>query len=161
VNRRQVLWLVVIAGVAFWLWKSGKISKDNSRSAAPASAAGSVGTVPGSAGFECLTAAEAASRETHEAAMVLLRTPIDPAAFSAASDRASSSISSAEGKCRGGGSSSEQKSMEESRGALTEMRALLSDLSGTLSGGGSASEVPRRREAVDVRLAAARAALQS
>ena len=26
-NRRQVLWLVAIAGVAFWLWKSGKISK--------------------------------------------------------------------------------------------------------------------------------------
>jgi len=160
-NSRQLLWILVIAGVAVWLWKSGKISKDVGPSSTPSASSGSVGAAPGSAGFECLTAAEAASRETHEAAMVLLRTPIDPAAFSAASDRASSSISSAEGKCGGGGSSSEQKAMEESRGALTEMRALLSDLSGTLSGGGSASEVPRRREAVDVRLAAARAALQS
>jgi hypothetical protein len=50
--------------------------------------------------------------------------------------------------------------MEEARGALAEMRALLSDLSGALSGGGSASEAPRRIETIDVRLAAARAALR-
>jgi hypothetical protein len=161
VNRRQVLWLVGLAAVAFWLWKSGTISRESSPSPAPASAAGTSGAAPGAAGFGCLTAAETAGRETQEAAMVLLRTPIDPAAFSAASERASSTISAAEGKCGGGGSSNEQRAMEEARGALSEMRALLSDLSGTLSGGGSASEVPRRREAVDVHLAAARAALQS
>jgi hypothetical protein len=51
--------------------------------------------------------------------------------------------------------------MEAARGALSEMRALLSDLAGALSGSGSASEAPRRREAIDARLAAARAALTS
>jgi hypothetical protein len=49
--------------------------------------------------------------------------------------------------------------MEEARAALSEMKALLSELSGALSGSGSASEAPRRQEAIDARLAAARAAL--
>jgi hypothetical protein len=40
------------------------------------------------------------------------------------------------------------------------MRALLSDLSGALSGGGSASDAPRRRESIDMHLDAARAALR-
>ena len=158
-NGKQVLWLVLIVGVAFWLWKSGKISTGNAPSPAPAASARS-GSSPGSAGLACLSAAEEASRQTQDAAMVLLRTPIDPAAFSAASDRASSTISSADAKCGGGGSGNEQRAMEEARGALSEMRALLSDLSGALSGSSGASDAPRRREAIDTRLAAARAALQ-
>ena len=157
-NRRQVLWLVAIAGVAFWLVKSGKISRSKP-DAAPVPAAWA-GAAPGLAGEACLTAAQDASRQAQEAASVLRQTPIDPAAFSAASDRASSAISSAESKCGGGGSASEQKGMEEARGALAEMRALLSDLSGAVSGSGSASEAPRRIETIDVRLAAARAALR-
>lgn len=159
-NGRQVLWLVAIAGVALWLWKSGKISKDDTPSTAPAGSASSSGSIPGSAGQACLTAAEEASRQTQEAANVLLRMPIDPAAFSSASDVASSAISSAEGKCGGGGSTGEQRAMEEGRGALSEMRALLSDLSGALSGSGSASDAPRRRESIDRHLDAARAALR-
>jgi hypothetical protein len=160
VNRRQVLWIVVIAGVALWLWKSGTISKDDTPQKAPAGSSASGGSAPGFAGEACLTAAEEASRRTNEAATVLLRTPIDPAAFSSASDGASSAISSAEGKCGGGGSTAEQRAMEEARGALSEMRALLSELSGALSGSGSASEAPRRRETIDRHLDAARAALR-
>jgi hypothetical protein len=160
VNGRQVLWLVAIAGVVLWLWKSGTISKAPTPSTVPAGSAASGAPAPGSGGQGCLTAAEDASRMTQEAANVLLRTPIDPAAFSSASDGASSAISSAEGKCGGGGSTAEQRAMEEARGALSEMRALLSDLSGALSGSGSASDAPRRRESIDMHLDAARAALR-
>jgi hypothetical protein len=160
VNRRQVLWLVAIAGVALWLWKSGTISKVDTPTASPAGSSSSGGSIPGAAGEACLTAAEEASRQTQAAADVLLRSPIDPAAFSSASGSASSAISSAEGKCGGGGSTAEQRAMEEGRGALSEMRALLSDLSGALSGSGSASDAPRRRESIDRHLDAARSALR-
>ncbi len=159
-NGRQVLWLVAIAGVALWLWKSGKITKDDTPSTAPGASAPSSGSAPGSAGQACLAAAEDASRQTQDAANVLLRTPIDPAAFSSASAGASSAISAAEGKCGGGGSTAEQRAMEEARGALSEMRALLSDFSGALSGSGSASDAPRRRESIDRHLDAARSALR-
>ena len=160
-NGRQILWIVVIAGVVLWLWKSGTISREKTPSTtAPARSAASGGTATGFAGEACLTATEDASRQTNEAATVLLRTPIDASAFSSASERASSAISSAEGKCAGGGSTGEQKSMEEARGALSEMRALLSEFSASLSGGGGASEAPRRREAIDMHLDAARAALR-
>lgn len=156
-SRRSLVWLAVVAGVAFWLWKSGKVSKEG---ATPSSAPASGAVSAGSAGWSCVSAAEEASRLTQEAATVLLRTPIDPAAFSTASQGASASISSAESRCGGGGSPSEQRAMEEARGALAEMRALLADFAGALSGSGSASDAPRRREAIDTRLAAARAALQ-
>jgi hypothetical protein len=158
VNGRQLFWLVLIAGVALWLWKSGKVTRGPAPDTA-GSAAVSEGR-PGFGGAACVSAAEEAARRTGEATRVLLRSPIDPVAFSTASDSASSAISSAEGSCEGGGSASEQKAMEEARGALSEMRALLSELSGALSGSGSASEAPRRQEAVDARLAAARAALR-
>jgi hypothetical protein len=160
-NGKQLLWLLLIAGVAFWLWKSGRISRGGGpEPASPSASTGAAGGVPGAAGQGCLTAAEEAGRQTQDAAAVLLRAPIDPAAFSAASGRASSAISSAESACGGGGSAAEQKAMEEARGALSEMRALLSELSGALSGSGSASEVPRRQETIDMRLDAARAALR-
>ena len=157
-SRRSLLWLVVVAGVAFWLWKSGKVSREAGSASTPSS--GSSAAAAGSAGLACVSAAEEASRATQEAADVLLRAPVDPAAFTAASDRASGAIGSAEGRCGGGGSTGEQKAMEEARAALSEMRALLSDFAGALSGSGSASDAPRRREAIDMRLDAARAALR-
>ncbi len=157
-SRRSLFWLVVVAAVAFWLWKTGKVSNDGS-AIRTSSAGTSIGAAP-AAGEACLFAAEEASRLTQEAADVLLRPPIDPALFSAASERASASIASAEGRCGGGSSAGEQKAMEEARGALSEMRGLLSDFAGALSGSGSASDAPRRRETIDQRLAAARAALR-
>lgn len=159
-NGRQILWLVVIAGVALWLWKSGTIKRDDAPSTPPAASAASGGTSPGFAGEACLTATDQASRRMQEAATVFARTPIDPAAFSSESDGALSAISSAEGKCGGGGSTAEQRAMEEARGALAEMRALLADLSGALSGNGSASDAPRRQESIDRHLDAARLALR-
>lgn len=157
-SRRSLFWLVVVAAVAFWLWKTGKVSNDGS-AIRTSSAGTSIGAAP-AAGEACLFAAEEASRLTQEAADVLLRPPIDPASFSAASERASGAIASAEGRCGGGGSAGEQKAMEEARGALSEMRGLLSDLAGALAGSGSASDAPRRRETIDQRLDAARAALR-
>lgn len=159
-NRNQVLWLVAIAAVAIWLWKSGKISKDPASSTAPAAPVASSGTAPGFAGEECLTAVEQASRRVQEAATVFARTPIDPAAFSSEAEGASSAISAADGKCGGGGSTAEQRAMEEARGALSEMRALLLDFSGALSGNGSASDAPRRQESIERHLGAARLALR-
>lgn len=156
-NGRQVFWLVLVAGVALWLWKSGKVTRGPSPDAAGREVAAE--GRPEFAGAACVSAAEEAARRTGEATRVLLRTPIDPAAFSAASDVASSAISTAEGSCAGGGSASDEKAMEEARGALSEMNALLSELSGALSGRGSASDAPKRQEAIDTRLAAARAAL--
>ena len=159
-NGRQILWIVAIAGVALWLWKSGKISKDSAPSTAPAASAASGGTAPGFAGEACLTAVEQASRRMQEAATVFARTPIDPAAFASESNGALSAISSADGKCGGGGSTAEQRAMEEARGALSEMRALLAELSSALSGNGSASDAPRRQETIDRHLDAARLALR-
>lgn len=159
-NGRQVLWLVLIGGVAIWLWKSGTVTKEIDRATSPAPQA-ETGHVPGAGGQPCVSAAEDASRQTHEAAMVLLRTPVDATAYSTASGHASAAIALAEGRCTGGGASAnDQKAMEEARAALSEMRALLSDLSGALSGSGSAADTPRRRETIDARLDAARAALR-
>lgn len=156
-NGRQIFWLVLIAGVALWLWKSGKVT----RGPAPEGARAPVAEGrPGFEGSACVSAAEEAAKRTGEATRVLLRSPIDPAAFSTAADSASSAISSAEGSCGGAGSVSERRAIEEARAALSEMSALLSELSGALAGSGSASEAPRRQEAIDARLAAARAALQ-
>ena|GEM_PF-1828554 len=159
-NRNQILWLVAIAGMAIWLWKSGKVSKDPGSSTAPATPVASSSTAPGVAGEACLTAVEQASRRVQEAATVFARAPINPAAFSAEAEGASAAISSADGKCGGGSSTGEQRAMEEARGALAEMRALLLDFSGALSGNGSASEAPRRQETIDRHLAAARLALR-
>lgn len=157
-NGRRLLGLALVVGVAFWLWKSGKVSEEGAPATTGSPASSSA--APGSAGWSCLTAAEEASRLTQDAATVLLRTPIDPAAFSTASQTASSAISTAESRCGGGGSAGEQRAMEEARAALSEMRALLADFAGALSGSGSASDAPRRREAIDARLDAARAALR-
>ena len=66
-NGRQVLWLVVIAGVAIWLWKSGKISREPAPSTAPSVSAASSGTDSGFAGEACLTAVEQANRRMQEA----------------------------------------------------------------------------------------------
>lgn len=156
-NGRQVLWLVLIAGVGLWLWKSGTISKDEPPSAKPAASSSTASDLAGEA---CITAVEQASRRVQEAATVFARTPIDPAAFASESDGASSAISSAEGKCGGGGSTSEQRAMEEARGALSEMRELLLEFSSALAGNGSASGAPRRQEAIDRHLDAARLALR-
>ncbi|MBK9968702.1 MAG: hypothetical protein IPP07_29095 [Holophagales bacterium] len=160
-NGQQVLWLVIIAGVAVWFWKrrddlEGLCAVDGAGRVRPHPAA----RPPASPAKACLTAVEQASRRMQEAATVFARTPIDPAAFSAASDGASSAISSADGKCSGGGSTAEQRAMEEARGALSEMRAILLDLAGALSGNGSASDVPRRQESIDRHLDAARLALR-
>jgi hypothetical protein len=160
VNGRQVLWLLLIGGVGLWLWKSGTISREKAPSAAPAGSAASGGTASGHAGEACLTAVEQANRRTQEAATVFARTPIDPAAFSSESAGATSAISSAEGVCGGGGSTSEQRAMEEARGALSEMRALLLDFSSALAGNGSASDAPRRQETIERHLEAARLALR-
>lgn len=159
-NGRQVLWLLLIGGVGIWLWKSGTISKEPSPSAAPAASTSSGGAASSLAGEACLTAVEQASRRTQEAATVFARTPIDPAAFSAESEGASAAISAADGKCGGGGSTAEQRAMEEARGALSEMRALLLDYSGALAGNGSASDAPRRQETIERRIEAARLALR-
>lgn len=155
-NSRQLLWLLLIGGVAVWLWKSGRVTKD--ASARKEAAAGA--EAPSAAGSECVSAAEEAARRVQAASAVLLRAPVDPAAFSAASSTAGESLSSAESACGAGGSEKDQKAMEEARGALAEMRALLSDLAGALSGSGSASEAPRRQETIDTKLSAARAALR-
>lgn len=159
-NGRQILWLVAVAGVAIWLWKSGKVSKDPALSTAPAAPVASSSAAPGLAGEACLTAVEQASQRVQEAATIFARVPIDPAAFSSEAEGASSAISSADGKCGGGGSTAEQRAMEEARGALSEMRALLLDFSGALTGNGSASEAPRRQESIERHLNAARLALR-
>ncbi len=155
-NGRQLLWLLLIGGVAFWLWKSGRVTKDASSPKAPAAGA----EAPAAAGSGCVSAAEEAARKVQAASAVLLRTPIDPAAFSSASSVAGDAISSAESACGAGGSEKDQKAMEEARGALAEMRTLLSDVGAALSGNGSASEAPKRQETIDTKLAAARAALR-
>lgn len=159
-NGRQILWIIVIAGVGIYLWKSGKISRVDSAPAAAARTTSSGGTPSISAGEECLTALEQASRRVQEAASVFTRAPIDQAAFASESEGASSAISSANGKCNGGGSTAEQRSMEEARGALSEMRALLLDLAGALNGNGSAADAPRRQETINRHLDAARLALR-
>ena len=159
-SRRSLVWLAVVAGVAFWLWTSEKVAEVGSSGPGPSAGAGESAGAAGSAGTACLAAAEEANRLSQEAATVLLRGPVDPGAFSAASESASTAISSAEDACGGGGSEREQKAMEEARGALAEMRALLAGLGGALSGSGSASDAPTRTEAIDRRMNAARAALR-
>ena len=153
-NGRQLLWLLAIAGVAFWLWKSGRVTKD-----APPAGAAPGAEAPDAAGSACVSAAEEAARKVQAASAVLLRTPIDPSAWSSAAGAADDAISAADSACGAGGSEKDRRAMDEARGALSEMRALLSDFGAALSGSGSASEAPRRQEAIDTKLAAARAAL--
>lgn len=154
-NGRQLLWLLLIGGVAFWLWKSGRVSKD-----APSPRPAGRASAPDAAGGECVSAAEEAARKVQSVTTVLLRTPIDPSSYTSASSAANDAISAAESACGAAAAEKDRKAIDEARGALSEMRGLLSDLSGALSGSGSASDAPRRQEAIDTKLAAARTALR-
>ena len=159
-NGRQVLWILLIAGVGLYLWKSGKVSRVGTAPAPAAGPSAPGGTASGFAGEACLTALDQANRRVQEASSVFTRAPIDPAAFASESEGASSAISAANEKCSGGGSTAEQRSMEEARGALSEMRALLMDLSAALAGNGSAADAPRRQETINRHMDAARLALR-
>lgn len=153
-NGRQLLWILLIGAVAFWLWKSGRVTKD---AAPPKPAPGA--PAPDAAGSSCVSAAEEAARKVQSVTAILLRTPVDPSSYSSASSAANDAISAAESACGAAGAEKDRRAMDEARGALSEMRALLSDLGAALSGSGTASEAPRRQETIDTKLAAARAAL--
>lgn len=151
---KRLVWLVLIAGVAYWLYTHSGSSK-------PASKASGAGSSGGGAGHQCLMLAEKANSDLHSAGMLLLRPPVDQNAWSDAESRTSSAISAAESACSGGTGQNERAAIDEARGALSTMRTLLSELAAGARGGGGAGNAAQRQEEIENRLEKARGLLRS
>jgi hypothetical protein len=150
---RKIIWILVIAGVAYWLY-----THSGSEKTAPKASGSSSGR--GSAGQQCLMSAGQANSELHSAAMLLLKPPVDQSAWRDAESRVSSAISSAESACSGGVDQGEKAAIEEARAALSTMRTLLGELSAGSRGGSGAGNAALRQEEIENRLDKARGLLR-
>jgi hypothetical protein len=151
-KRILVAAALVAAGVYFW----------SHRASAPppvAAAPGSSAAAWDAAG--CVRLAESANASLQDAARLLLRMPVDQAAWGEAEGRARSAIQAADSACGGASSERDRAVADEVRAALAAMRSLLGELSAGAAGGGGASAAAQRQEEIERRLDGARSALRS
>lgn len=117
------------------------------------SAASSASRGPG-----CLSAAESANRALSDATRLLLSAPVDPGRWNDAESNVTSAIASAESACFGAESAAEREGFESARDALALMRTTLAEGAKAALGAGG-FQGAMRQEAIDNRLASARAKL--
>lgn len=151
-STRTLVALLLAAGVAAYLWTHRAPSP-------PAAASGGSGWSPA----ECVRLGEQAEEAVREASLLLARPPFDGAAWSNARTRAEGAIAAAEACGAAAATDSDRRVWDPLRGALSSMRALLSELDGASKGGGSASpsSAVQLQEQVDAQMDRARAALKS
>jgi hypothetical protein len=111
-----------------------------------------------SRGPGCLSAAESANRSLSDATRLLLSMPVDGSKWSDAESGVSSAIARAESACSGGATEAERAGMENARDALSLMRTTLQEGAKAALGAGG-FQGAMRQEAIDNRLASARARL--
>jgi hypothetical protein len=153
-KRLLVVAAIVAAGVYFW----------NHRASAPAPApasASSESTAASWDGTTCVRLAEAANSALGDASRLLLRLPVDQAAWRDAEGRVQSALQSAESACSEAATEKDRAVADEVRAALATMRTLLGELSAGASGGGGATAIVQRQEEIDRHLDGARSRLRS
>ena len=145
---------VVAAGYYFWTHRA------TAPSPAPPPASGE-SLVAAWDGGNCVRLAESANGAVQEAARLLLRLPVDQAAWRDAEGRAQSAISAAESACSGASTEKDRAVADEASAAVASMRTLLGELSAGAAGGGGATALVQRQEEIDRHLDAARGRLRS
>lgn len=144
--------LIVVAAIVFAVWYFRRAPHD-----APTGVSGD-GASATSRGPGCLSAAESANRSLSDATRLLLSMPVDASKWSDAENVVSSAIARAESTCSGGATDAEREGMGTARDALSLMRTTLSEGSKAALGAGG-FQGATRQEAIDNRLASARAKL--
>ena len=144
--------LIFVAAIVIAMWYFRK-----SPSPAPTGTADR-GASAISHGPGCLLAAESANRALSDATQLLRSMPVDASRWSDSENGVSAAIARAESTCSGGTTDAEREGMETARDALSLMRTTLSEGSKAALGGGGFRGATRQ-EAIDNRLASARAKL--
>lgn len=145
---RIVKWLVIVGLVVFawkvavpWVKEKG----------------GNDGVVVAQSDSSCVSAAERASEGWGSGLGRFVNPPFDAEAWSRFQGEVESSISAAESAC-----SCAAKSCTTTREAMRELRGLVSEMGSALRAGSSPpSDVVQRQEAIDNKIANARALVQS
>jgi hypothetical protein len=145
---RRIFWLVVIGGIAYWLYSHRGSTAGGSSSGSTAS--------PTSYNRDCLMLAEQANRGLHDAAMLLAKMPVDASAWNSAEGGVSQKISDAESKCTGGANDAEREYQKEINEALQIMKRSLSGFSSASRGAGGAIDAAQLQEQIDQHLDRAR-----
>ena len=145
---RLVRWIVIV-GLIVFAWKVAvPWVKEKSGGSGAAVAQGDT---------SCAGAAERASETWGSGLGRFVNPPYDAAAWSSFQNDVESSISSAESSC-----SCSAKSCVTTREAMRELRGLVSEMGTALRAGSSPpSDVVQRQEAIDNKIANARALVQS
>jgi hypothetical protein len=144
--------LIIVAAIVLAVWYFRKAPP-----VATTEPSGSVASAT-SRGPGCLMAAESASRSLADATHLLISMPVDGTRWSDAENVASSAIGRAESTCSGGATDAEREGMDTARDALALMRTSLAEAAKAALGAGGFQGVARQ-EAIDNRLASARAKL--
>lgn len=144
--------LIFVAAIVLAVWYFRRAPHD-----APTAPSGG-GASATSHGPGCLSAAESANRSLSDATRLLLSMPVDASKWSDAESGVSSAIARAESTCSGGETEAERAGMENARDALSLMRTNLAEGAKAALGAGG-FQGAMRQEAIDNRLASARARL--
>jgi hypothetical protein len=154
-DGRRLIIVVVILGGGWWFWSH------RTRPASPTSPSGSTSSSgAASNGLACVNAAEAANRKLHDAAMLLMKLPVDQGAWSSAQSDVSSALSSADSACGSPNTEGDRKAAEEVKAALDLMRSTMSALEGAARGQGGAGVSVQNQEQIDAHLDRARGFLR-
>jgi hypothetical protein len=147
--------LIVVAAIVLAVWY---FRRAPSETATVPSGGDASATSRGPGGPGCLSAAESANRALSNATRLLLSMPVDASRWSDAESGVSSAIARAESACSGGATEAERAGMESARDALALMRMTLEEGTKAALGAGG-FQGAMRQEAIDNRLASARAKL--
>lgn len=152
-NLSRIIKWVVILGVIFVLWKfvvpkvksnSSTSSTTTSATVAPASAA--------SLGPGCSVAAGRASDAWGSGLKSFVNPPYDIGAWSSFRNDVESMISRAESECN-----CNSESCDKGRGAMKELRSLISDMDGSIRNGTEPpGDLVRRQDSIDTQINEAR-----
>ncbi|MDP9193951.1 MAG: hypothetical protein M3P06_19835 [Acidobacteriota bacterium] len=147
---RLVKWIVII-GIAFFAWKVVVpwVKAQKTGGSSTSISAGAVGD------DSCVGQAERASEAWGSGLARFVNPPYDLAAWSEFRTNVETQISEAESTC-----SCATESCDKVRGAMSDLRSLVSDLDNAIRNGSSPGGIVQRQESIDNRINDARA-LQS
>lgn len=134
----RIVKLLVVVAVVFVAWKYllPWVQQQGSKTGVEASAA--------SGGGSCVQSAERASETWGSGLRQFVNPPYDLNAWSTFRGNVESAINAAEADCDCSG-----ESCEKARGAMRDLRALVSDLDSTIRNGSDASDFVQRQERID------------
>jgi hypothetical protein len=148
---RLVKWIVIAAIVVF-AWKVGLPWMQQQRIG---SSGPSISSAAATVDDSCVGAAERASETWGSGLPRFINPPYDMDAWSSFRASVNSHIGEAESKC-----TCAEASCETVRGAMRDLRELVSDMDGAIRSGSSPGNIVQRQESIDNRIAEARDSLR-